>query len=110
MPTPRALKGKGMPSQITCIVKQRIVDAAEPRPDSLHEAIGRVGGVRTDGERFNIARQTCADDILNGDETYCVMVYGVQMDVTAYEKNGEKFIRTKPNRHGVDNLLSLDQC
>ena len=99
-----------MPSQITCIVKQRIVDAAEARPDSLHEEIARLGGVRTDGERFNIARQTCADDILNGDETYCVMVYGVHMDVAAYEKNGEKFIKTLPNGKGVDSLLSLDLC
>jgi Protein of unknown function (DUF3892) len=91
-----------MPSQITFITKRH--------PESSLEAIRRVGGVRVDGERFNIPRQECADDILNGIESYCVMVYGVQVGVTAYEKNGEKFIRTKPNKNQTDNLLSLDEC
>jgi hypothetical protein len=99
-----------MASQITCITKLRSAGITNLRPESLHEAIGRVGGVRMDGERFNIARQQCAEDILNGVESYGVMVYGVQMSITAYEKNGEKFIRTKLNRNQVDNLLSLDPC
>jgi len=63
-----------------------------------------------DGERFNIARHQCAEDILNEVESYCVMIYGVQMSVTAYEKNGEKFIRTKLNKNQVDSLLSLHPC
>ena len=99
-----------MPSQITCVTKLRMTGVTNLRPESLHEAIRRVGGVRMDGERFNIARQQCAEDILNGVESYCVMVYGVQMSVTAYEKNGEKFIRTRPNKNQVDNLLSLHPC
>jgi hypothetical protein len=99
-----------MASQITCVTKLRMTGITNLRPESLHEAIGRVGGVRMDGERFNIARQQCADDILNGVESYCVMVYGVQMSVTAYEKNGQKFIRTKLNKNQVDSLLSLDPC
>jgi hypothetical protein len=96
-----------MPSQITCVTKLR---TTEIRPESLHEAILRVGGVRMDGERFNISRQQCAEDILDEVESYCVLVYGVQMNVTAYEKNGEKFIKTRPNRDYVDSLLSLDPC
>jgi hypothetical protein len=32
------------------------------------------------------------------------------MSVTAYEKNGEKFIKTQPNKDQVDNLLSLGAC
>jgi hypothetical protein len=80
------------------------------RPERLHEAIRRVGGVRRDGERFNIARQQCAEDILNEAKSYCIMVSGVQMNVTAYEKDGEKFIRTRQNKSHVDSLLSLDPC
>jgi hypothetical protein len=69
-----------------------------------------VGGVRTDGERFNISRQQCAEDILNGVETYCVLVHGVLLDVAAYEKNGQKFIKTKPTKNQTDGLLTLDHC
>src|SRR5258708_37166461 len=97
-----------MPSQITCVTILRISGVTSP--ERLHEAIRRVGGVRMDGERFNIARQECAEDILNEVESYCVMVYGVQMSVTAYEKDGEKFIRTRPNKNQVDNLFSLEPC
>jgi hypothetical protein len=96
-----------MPSQITCVTKLR---TTELRPEDLHEAIWRVGGVRMDGERFNISRQQCAEDISEEVESYCILVYGVQMSVTAYEKNGEKFIKTRPNKDQVDNLLRVGAC
>jgi hypothetical protein len=96
-----------MPSQITCVTKLR---TTELRPESLHEAIWRVGGVRMDGERFNISRQQCAEDILDEVESYCILVCGVQLSVMAYKKNGEKFIKTRPNKDQVDNLLSLGPC
>ena len=97
-----------MPSQITCVT--RLLGVTNLRPESLHEAIRRVGGVRSDGERFNIARQKCAEDILNETESYCAMVSGIQMNVTAYQKDGEPFIRTRPNKNQADCLLSLDPC
>ena len=75
----------------------------------FHEAVCRVGAVRADGERFNISRHQCAEDILSGVESYCVLVYGVLLDITAYEKNGQKFIKTKPTKNHLDGLLSLDQ-
>jgi hypothetical protein len=99
-----------MPSQITCVSKLLTTGDTQRRPESLHEAIRRVGGVRMDGERFNISRQQCAEEILEGVESYCVIIYGVQMSVKAYEKNGEKFIKTRPNKNQTDNLLSLDPC
>ena len=99
-----------MPSQITCVTKRNITVDADLRPENLHETIRRVGGVRMNGERFNIARHQCAEDILNDVESYCVMVFGVQTLVAAYEKHGEKFIRTRPNKNEVDALLSLDPC
>ena len=99
-----------MPSQITCVTRRVTTGDASLQPENLHEAIRRVGGVRMDGERFNIARQQCAEDILNDVESYCVMVFGVQTLVGAYEKNGEKFIKTRPDRNQVDVLLSLGPC
>jgi hypothetical protein len=99
-----------MPSQITCVTKRNTAGDADLHPEDLHEAIRRVGGVRMDGERFNIARQQCAEDILNDVGSYCVMAFGVQTVVTAYEKNGEKFIKTRPNNNQVDVLLSLEPC
>ena len=91
-----------MRSQITCIKKLPL--------HSSHEAIMRVGGVRADGERFNIPRHECAEDILNGVETYCVLVRGVLVNVVAYESNGGKYIKTKPSKDQADSLLDLDQC
>jgi hypothetical protein len=93
-----------MRSQITCITWNK------SDLQRSHEAIRRVGGVRADGARFNISRNQCAEDILSGVESYCVLAYGVLLDVHAYEKNGQKFIKTKPTKDQTDGLLSLDQC
>jgi hypothetical protein len=49
-----------MPSQITCVTKRNTIGDANLHPDDLHETIKRVGGVRMQGERFNIARQQSA--------------------------------------------------
>jgi hypothetical protein len=91
-----------MPSQITCIKK--------PPPHNSHEALMRVGGERADGKRFNIPLQECAEDILNGAETYCVQIQSVQVNVVAYEINGGLYIKTTPGEDQADNLLNLDQC
>jgi hypothetical protein len=64
-----------MGSQITCITWNR------SDPHRSHEAIRRVGGVRADGERFNISRHECAEDILSGAESYRVLVYGALLNV-----------------------------
>jgi hypothetical protein len=48
-------KPQEMRSQNTCIKTLP--------PHSSHESIMRVGGVREDGERFNISRHQCAEDI-----------------------------------------------
>jgi len=48
-------KPQEMRSQNTCIKTLP--------PLSSHESIMRVGGVREDGERFNISRHQCAEDI-----------------------------------------------
>ena len=79
-----------MRSQITSITWNR------SDPQRSHEAIWRVGGVRADGERFNISRHQCAEDILSGVESYCVLVYGVLLDITAYEKTGRSL--SKPTQ------------
>jgi hypothetical protein len=91
-----------MPSQITCIKK--------PPPHNSHEAIMRVGGVRADGERFNIPLQECAEDILNGVDLYRVQVQDVQVNVVAYEIHGGLYIKTTSGKDQPDNLLNLDQC
>ena len=91
-----------MRSQITCIKTRP--------PHSSHESIMRVGGVREDGERFNITRRQCAEDILNEFATYCVLARGVLLNVIAYESHDEKYIKTTPAKDHTDSLLELDQC
>ena len=70
----------------------------------------RVGGMRADGKRFNIPLQECAEDILNGVESYCVLVQSVHVKVVAYEVYGGKYIKTTPGKNQADNLLNLDEC
>jgi hypothetical protein len=38
------------------------------------------------------------------------LVYGALLNVIAYEKEGEKFIKTKPTKDLTDGLLSVEQC
>lgn len=91
-----------MASQITCITK--------PDPHSSHEAITNVGGTKANGGRFYITRTECANDITTGRESYFVQVGSDKVDVTAYERNGTWYIKTKPDYTQKDNLLSLPQC
>jgi hypothetical protein len=91
-----------MTDQITCITK--------PDRASHHESIERVGGVRADGENFNISREKCADEILTQARSYCVVVDKVTTTVRAYKKGGKKYITTKPDETVADNLLSLPEC
>ena len=66
--------------------------------------------MRADGEQFNITREECAADILDQKAAYEVVVGNVRTVVEAYERNGQKYIRTKPDRTDLDNLLSLPEC
>jgi len=91
-----------MASQITCITK--------PDAHSSHEAITNVGGIRASGTRFYITREQCASDIRFGRESYFVRVGTDQVAVTAYERNGTWYIRTKPDHTQKDNLLNLPKC
>jgi hypothetical protein len=91
-----------MTSRITCITK--------PDAQDHHEAITAVGGTRASGVTFNISRTTCADDIRFKRDSYDVKVGNDQIDVTAYEKGGTWYIRTKPDKTQRDNLLNLPKC
>jgi hypothetical protein len=91
-----------MSSRIECITK--------PDPHSSHEAIQYVGGTRANGGHFYIPRAECANDIRTGRESYYVQVGRDTIAVTAYEKQGVWYIRTKPDNTQKDNLLNLPQC
>jgi hypothetical protein len=91
-----------MSDQITCITK--------PDAHNTHEAITHVGGTRQGGTRFYITRQECANDIRGGTKSYFVHVKPDTIPVTAYQREGQWFIRTKPDRTQKDNLLNLPQC
>jgi len=91
-----------MADRITCITK--------PDAQDHHEAITAVGGTRASGVHFNISRTTCADDIRFKRASYFVKVDNDETVVTAYEKNGTWYIRTKPDKTQTDNLLSLPKC
>ncbi len=92
-----------MASQITCITKPG-------GHHNTHEHITHVGGVRSDGAKFYITRQRCADDIDSRADSYFVRVGQNQATVTTYLKNGVKFIKTTPDSTTKDNLLNLQDC
>jgi hypothetical protein len=91
-----------MTDQIICITKHNRY--------SSHEAIERVGGVRANGEAFNITREECADDILSQKTSYEVQVGKNRTPVLAYTKGAGKYLMTKSDQTDTDNLLSLPEC
>jgi Protein of unknown function (DUF3892) len=91
-----------MADQITCVTKTGWYNH--------HESIARVGGVRKNGQPFNITREECASDILDKRSSYEIVVGGVRTLVRAYIRDGNKYITTRPDQTTDNNLSSLQGC
>ena len=84
--------------QISCISK---TDRTSP-----HERIRQVGGAG--------GWRKPADEVIRlieaGTDTFWVSVDGKRTDVVVDTHNGRKYIRTRPDDHRQNNLLSLPEC
>jgi uncharacterized hydantoinase/oxoprolinase family protein len=85
-----------MATQIECVNK-------EPRND-IHKQIENVGG-----SNWKITQDKAIEEIEAGTE-YEVSVGGQTVGVVIARHNGNKYIRTDPDRTTENNLLSLPEC
>lgn len=88
--------GDEMAQQITCVNKQ-------PRND-IHKQIEKVGGYG-----WKITQDEAIEQIERGTE-YEVTVEGVTAKVVVATHEGNKYIRTDPDKTTKNNLLSLEEC
>jgi hypothetical protein len=85
-----------MAQQITCVNK-------EPRND-IHKQIEDVGG-----SNWKITQDKAIEEIEAGTE-YEVSAGGVTAKVVIATHEGNKYIRTDPDKTTKNNLLSLPEC
>ncbi len=89
--------------QIKCINKS---DRTNP-----HERIISVGGVNPNGKRWKLSQEKAIRGIEDGSYDFYVSVDGKSVGVVvAISQHGNKYIKTKADGEGQNNLLSLPEC
>lgn len=88
--------------QISCINKKEHYNP--------HERIINIGGLNSNGTRWKISQADAIQYIENGTFSFYVSVGGYTTDVIIALHNGNKYLKTKPDSTGKDNLLSLPEC
>jgi hypothetical protein len=76
----------------------------QPRND-IHKQIENVGGAG-----WKITQDQAIRNIETGTEQYEVVVNGMRTDVIVAIHNGNRYIKTRADSYGGNNLLSLPEC
>lgn len=89
--------------RIECINKN-------PRNDPYHRILN-VGGVRSDGKRWNLSEDQAIEGIRNGQWEFYVHAGGRTVNVViARGPSGRDYLKTEDDDYTPDNLLSLPEC
>jgi len=78
--------------------------------DNPHERILFIGGVNHDGTRWKLSQKEAIKSIEDGQYVFYVQVDTYITDVIVSTHNGNKYLKTKPDAIGRDNLLRLPEC
>lgn len=78
---------------------------------SAHERISHVGGVSSDGIRWNLTLDAAIDGIESGKWKFYVSVNGDSVSVIVSTTSaGRKYLKTQNDGEQPNNLLSLPEC
>ena len=80
-----------------------------PREDP-HKSIVNVGGINADGRHWKQSQKQTVDEIDSGAASFYVDEGGREVDVIVATHNGHRYIKTKADRIGENNLLKLPEC
>lgn len=80
-----------------------------PREDP-HKSIVNVGGVNADGKRWKQSQKQTMDEIDSRTCEFYVDEAGREVDVIVATHNGHRYIKTRADRVGENNLLKLPEC
>ena len=80
-----------------------------PREDP-HKSIVNVGGINADGGRWKQSQKQTVEEIDSGVAAFYVDEAGQEVDVIVATHNGHRYIKTKADRIGENNLLKLPEC
>ncbi|MCX6142463.1 MAG: DUF3892 domain-containing protein [Ignavibacteriales bacterium] len=88
--------------QVSCINKREHYNP--------HERIINIGGVNPNGNRWKRSQPKAIESIEDGTYDFFVSVGGYTTDVIVARHEGHKYLKTKPDATGKDNLLNLPEC
>lgn len=95
-----------MTVRVTCINKDN------GHHDDPHEAITHLGYINVDNssDRGICTRQTMVKFLEDGGSAYVEDRNGDKAYLIVFPKNGNKYVKTRPDQTIADNLLSLNEC
>jgi hypothetical protein len=80
-----------------------------PREDP-HKSIVNVGGTTSGGGTWKQSQKQTVEEIEAGKCEFYVDEAGREVDVIVATHNGHKYIKTRADRVGENNLLKLPEC
>jgi len=88
--------------QVSCINKREHYNP--------HERIINIGGLDALGSRWKLSQPNAIEYVENATYSFYVSVGGYTIDVIVATHSGHKYLKTKPDATGKDNLLNLPEC
>lgn len=80
-----------------------------PREDP-HKSIVNVGGLKADGTRWKQPQKQTVQEIDDKKAEFYVDEAGRQVEVIVATHNGHRYLKTKADMVGENNLLKLPEC
>ena len=92
-----------MANQVLCIRKSTRNDP--------HDRITHIGGLNDQGQRWQITQQQAIEGIETGKWQFHIRVGGRDLPiVVGLSGDGQKYLKTAPDRIHPNNLLALPEC
>jgi hypothetical protein len=92
-------------------VQVRVSCITRTSSTSAHARIERIGGVDSNGRRWQLAESQAIDEIKSGEWTFYVEPRaGHRVKVVIARRLGREYLKTEADGEQPDNLLALPDC